>query len=305
MNGITVVIPIFNEAPNLPCLIDAITSQTLKPDEVIFVDTGSSDNTDQVISKYINLNDSLLMRHLKNPGGMPGGNRNVGINESKYEWIAFLDAGIIPTNKWLEELMRCAKQEQSEAVFGKCSFTGTTALSNAICAISYGCTSHPVIPASIFKKYIFKKTGLFAEHLRAGEDTLWLKTFDLIYESRESTLTNVAIYNSFPKSLNELIKKYYLYECSVISARVGLSKAILLIIFFIIVIITLILEIYISILLLLSYLLIRGIIDPIRRSDSILWWSKYPLSVILAPICALIIDLTIIYARIKTAVIKK
>ena len=64
-------------------------------------------------------------------------------------------------------------------------------------------------------------------------------------------------------------------------------------------------SLFLNKLLLLSYLLIRGIIDPIRRSDSILWWRKYPLSVILAPICALIIDLTIIYTRIKTAVIKK
>lgn len=302
MNGISIIIPIFNEASNLPGLLDAIIAQTLKPDEVIFVDSGSTDKTDQIITEFSN--DSIFIRHIKNLGGMPGGNRNKGILESKYDWIAFIDAGIIPSNNWLEELMKCAKQNNSKSIFGQCQFTGTTAFSHAVCAVSYGFTSHPVIPASIFHKDIFKVTGVFMEHIRAGEDTLWLRSFDEIFKSRVSTFNNIASYNSFPINLEALIKKYYLYENSLISAQLGISKAILLILFLLLLAITSILDSYISILLLYSYLLLRGIFDPIRRSNSFIWWLKFPFSIFLAPLCVLTIDLTTAYTRFERFFIK-
>ena len=302
MNGISIIIPIFNEATNIPALLESILSQTLKPDEVIFVDSGSTDNTKQILAEYFN--SPIVMRHIENLGGMPGGNRNKGLLESKYDWIAFIDAGIIPSHLWLEELMGVAKNNHAKAVFGKCVFSGTTAFSNAICGVSYGCTTHPVIPASIFHRDIFKKTGFFIEHLRAGEDTLWLRSFDEIYKSRVSTFNIVASYNSFPINLSALVRKYYAYENSLISAKLGILKGTLLALFLMIMTIATVLDGYISILLLFSYLLARGILDPIRRSNSVIWWRDFPISAFLAPICVLTIDLTIAYTRIVRAVIK-
>jgi glycosyltransferase involved in cell wall biosynthesis len=296
MNGISIIIPIFNEASNLPGLLDAIIAQTLKPDEVIFVDSGSTDKTDQIITEFSN--DSIFIRHIKNLGGMPGGNRNKGILESKYDWIAFIDAGIIPSNNWLEELMKCAKQNNAKAIFGKCQFTGTTAFSLAVCAVSYGCTSHPVIPASIFHKDIFRRVGHFPELLRAGEDTVWLNSFDQIYDLRVSTNNIVASYDCFPRTMGALIKKYHNYELSLIDSGLGKPKARMLMLFFPSLIVSSTLNIYIALIFLSTYLLLRGVLDPIRRSKSINWWQKLPISIFLAPICALAIDLSVTYTRI-------
>jgi glycosyltransferase involved in cell wall biosynthesis len=297
MNGISIIIPIFNEASNLPGLLEAIMAQTLKPDEVIFVDSGSTDKTDQILTKFSN--GSIFIRHIKNLGGMPGGNRNKGILESKYDWIAFIDAGIIPSNNWLEELMRCVKNNNARSIFGKCQFTGTTSFSHAVCAVSYGCTSHPVIPASIFHKDIFKVVGLFPENLRAGEDTVWLKSFDRTYTSRISTNIIVARYDSFPKSIYALIKKYHVYEISLIRAGLGKIKTLILTVYFLTLIVMVTLNSYPAFIFLSTYLVLRGGLDPIRRSGSLIWWRKHPVSISIAPISASIIDMTIVITRIS------
>lgn len=295
MNGISIIIPIFNEASNLPSLLEAIIAQTLKPDEVIFVDSGSTDKTDQIITEFSN--GPIYIRHIKNLGGMPGGNRNKGILASKYDWIAFIDAGIIPSNNWLEELMNCAKKNNTKSIFGQCQFTGTTAFSHAVCAVSYGCTSHPVIPASIFHKDIFKKAGLFPENLRAGEDTVWLKSFDETFYIRISTNIVVATYDSFPDSLSYLSKKYWIYEKSLFKSGLGKPKIIGLTLFFIIALIALITNAQLFFTIPTTYLIIRGILDPIRKSKKITWWKKFPRSIILAPITATTIDITIVISR--------
>lgn len=297
MNGISIIIPIFNEAENLPTLLGAIESQTLQPNEVILVDSGSSDNTDQIIAQHQDLNNNFSVRHIKNHRGMPGGNRNKGILESNYDWIAFIDAGIIPSNRWLEVLMECATQNNSKAIFGNCLFTGTTEFSHAVCAVSYGCTSHPVIPASIFHKDVFKRIGGFPEQLRAAEDTIWLKSFDSQFSPRITTRIHVATYNSFPKTISELIRKYLIYEKSLISVDLGKEKAMILTSCFFILLITAALYLHLAIMLLLAYLVMRGVLDPVRRSRSLFWWYKFPASVFLAPICAVFIDVTILFAR--------
>lgn len=295
MNDISIIIPIFNEASNLPGLLEAIMAQTLKPDEVIFVDSGSTDKTDQIITKFFN--GSIPIRHIKNLRGMPGGNRNKGILESKYDWIAFIDAGIIPSNNWLEELMKCAKQNNTKSIFGKCQFTGTTAFSHAVCAVSYGCTSHPVIPASMFHKDIFNEVGLFPENLRAGEDTIWLKSYDNAINSRTATNSIVATYKIFPESFISLAQKYWSYEESLKNAGLGRMKATLLLCLFLIATFSILINIKITLFLLATYFIARGILDPIRRSKSLRWWKSNSISILIAPLCALTIDITVATSR--------
>lgn len=298
MYGISIIIPIFNEAPNLPGLLDAVMTQTLKPDEVIFVDSGSTDKTDQIITEYSN--DSIQIRHIKNIGGMPGGNRNKGVLESKHDWLAFIDAGIIPSSDWLEELMRCAKQNNTKAIFGKCKFTGTTSFSHAVCAVSYGCTSHPVIPASIFHKDIFKEVGLFPENLRAGEDTIWLRRYDNVINSRIATNSSVATYKVFPESLSSLAQKYWNYDKSLKIAGLGGMKAVLLICFFSTTVFSLIINLKATLFLLATYFIARGLLDPARRSQSLIWWKGNSISILIAPLCALTIDITIAVSRMTS-----
>ena len=64
--GLSIVIPCFNEAENIPLLIKSINN-VYKPDtEIILVDNGSIDDTSDVLSKE--LDEKVAMLHLDHLG---------------------------------------------------------------------------------------------------------------------------------------------------------------------------------------------------------------------------------------------
>jgi len=86
---VSVVIPTFNHADLLKRALDAVAIQQYSNLEVIIVDNHSEDHTDKVVDSFVNLNIKLLKIHNK---GVIGKSRNYGIDESRGEWIAFLDS---------------------------------------------------------------------------------------------------------------------------------------------------------------------------------------------------------------------
>ena len=61
---ISVVIPFYNESESIHRTLFCIDNQEFPPSEVIFVDSGSTDNTVEIIKTHIDLHNNLsLIRH--------------------------------------------------------------------------------------------------------------------------------------------------------------------------------------------------------------------------------------------------
>ena len=91
---VSVVIPSYNRARVLRRSIDSVLGQSYKNIECIVVDDNSNDNTEDIIKSY---NDKRLkyVKLSKNLGACRA--RNVGIEKSKGEYIAFQDSD----DEWL------------------------------------------------------------------------------------------------------------------------------------------------------------------------------------------------------------
>jgi glycosyltransferase involved in cell wall biosynthesis len=89
---ISVVIPTYNAASFLPEAIESVRRQTRSVDEIIIVDDGSTDNTEQVVHQ---LGPDITLIRQSNAG--PAVARNLGIAAAKGKYIAFLDAD----DQWL------------------------------------------------------------------------------------------------------------------------------------------------------------------------------------------------------------
>ena len=94
---ITVVIPAYNSEKYIARAIDSVLTQTHKPDEIIVVDDGSTDNTSEIARKY---EPSVKLIQQQNAGASVA--RNTGIEAATSEWIAFLDAD----DEWLPEKLK-------------------------------------------------------------------------------------------------------------------------------------------------------------------------------------------------------
>ncbi len=84
MFPVSVVIPTFNSDGLIVQTLRSVLAQTLPPAEVIVVDDGSTDDTEQLVRAF-------PVRYCRVENGGPSKARNVGVALANSEWIAFCD----------------------------------------------------------------------------------------------------------------------------------------------------------------------------------------------------------------------
>ncbi|HWG41389.1 MAG TPA: glycosyltransferase [Gemmataceae bacterium] len=84
---VSIVIPCYKQAEYLPAAIDSALAQTYAPVEIIVVNDGSPDDTEQVALGY---GDRIVYIHRPN-GGLPAA-RNTGIAGAHGRYLKFLDS---------------------------------------------------------------------------------------------------------------------------------------------------------------------------------------------------------------------
>lgn len=94
---VSVVIPTYNAAAFLPEALESVLSQSEAPTEVVVVDDGSTDHTPQLMKAY-----EGRVRYFRTERLGAGGARNLGINMTTGEQIAFLDAD----DYWLPDKLK-------------------------------------------------------------------------------------------------------------------------------------------------------------------------------------------------------
>ena len=103
---VTVCIPTYNHGIYLEQALDSVLCQTYSNLEIIIVDNYSTDNTDEVLVKF---DDSRIKIYKNNNYGSIAVSRNLAVNKSSGEWVAFLDS-----DDWWKEnkLEKCAHNFQ-------------------------------------------------------------------------------------------------------------------------------------------------------------------------------------------------
>jgi len=91
---VSVILPTYNRAHLIGRSIQSVLDQTYRDFEIIVVDDGSTDNTEEVINSFIDTRIRYV-RHQQNKGA--GAARNTGIKLVKGKYIAFQDSD----DEWL------------------------------------------------------------------------------------------------------------------------------------------------------------------------------------------------------------
>ena len=84
---VSVVIPVYNAEQFLGEALESVLAQTYEPIEVIAVNDGSTDGSEDVLNKF-----SGRVKCFRQKNGGEGSARNLGIAHASGEWIAFQDA---------------------------------------------------------------------------------------------------------------------------------------------------------------------------------------------------------------------
>ncbi len=102
---VSVICTVLNEGQAIQKLLDSLAQQTRPPDEMIFVDGGSTDDTVAILEEYA-ATHQLPLRVRVEPGANISRGRNIAIEAAAGPIIASTDAGVRLDSRWLEELLK-------------------------------------------------------------------------------------------------------------------------------------------------------------------------------------------------------
>ena len=223
---ISIVLVVKDDEKHIGYALDSIFSQNLDNSmyEVIVVDGGSRDNTQNIVKKYKSVN--LII----DKGGTIGHSRQIGVNISKAtKYVAFVDSDVEVTNNWLNILMQEIKNSDSDVVavggptlpshrdnyigrmiaVAQMTFLGSGGSPQAYYIKRKMKVKQLSNCSVIFKKDILKEVS-YNISLNMGEDAdLWYRLNNKGYKGLY--VPTAVAYHSRPNSLKIFAKKMYRY----------------------------------------------------------------------------------------------
>lgn len=117
MVKVSVVIPIYNVENYLEDCLDSIVNQTLKDIEIICVNDGSTDNSLDIINKYAEKDNRMIVISQENGGHAVATNRGMGMAKGKYLYL--MDSDDIVKLNTLEDTYNLAEDKNLDFVIFK------------------------------------------------------------------------------------------------------------------------------------------------------------------------------------------
>jgi len=110
----SIVIPLYNKERCIGRTLQSVLGQTYPSFEVVVVDDGSTDGSAEVVRA---IEDGRIRLIEKENGGVCSA-RNRGIMESKYDYVAFLDADDCYDSEFLAEQVKLIEEFPNAAMWG-------------------------------------------------------------------------------------------------------------------------------------------------------------------------------------------
>lgn len=209
---VSLICPIYNEEGSVEELINSMLNQSKKPDEIIFVDSFSTDETAEIIKKYSNKKVRLIQEKSNISEA-----RNIAIKNSKYEIIAATDASSKLDKNWLKNITEPFKDKKIDVVSGGYVAVSNGGVEDYISMLTVKQMSKwdektflPSGRSIAFRKKAWKAVGGYPENLYTGEDTLFdlrLKEKGFKFKLQRSAF----VYWRGRKTIKKFIKQFWLY----------------------------------------------------------------------------------------------
>lgn len=179
MKRVSLITTVRNDAENCRVLLDSLKNLTRQPDEVIVVDGGSTDGTQDVI-RAARARDSRI-KMIEAPGVNIGRGRNIGIEKATGDVIVSTDTGCRLDPAWLAEIVKPFEDERrADFVAGVYRIDPRTLLERVIGTATMRGALDPICPETFnpsarsmaFTKSLWERAGHIPDFLDI-DDTLF------------------------------------------------------------------------------------------------------------------------------------
>lgn len=163
MSKVSIIVPVYNVYQYLDKCLSSLVNQTLKDIEIIVVNDGSKDKSQDIIDAYVK-KDNRVKSLIKKNGGL-GDARNYGIEAASGEYIGFVDSDDYIDETMFEKMYNKAKEDDSDIV--ECDFYWCYPKKNKLDVATYYNTSDNIMKDirvmvcnKIFKRDIINKHNI-------------------------------------------------------------------------------------------------------------------------------------------------
>lgn len=184
--AVSVIIPAYKAADHIGSALASVFTQSFNDFEVIVINDGSpdSDRMEPVIAPYLD-----RIKYLKQPNRGPSAARNLGIQHSRADLLAFLDSDDTWFPNFLAEQIRFLQSDPAlDMVYSDALFLGDTNSSGKtfmeLCPSNGPVTfesllveqTQVITSGTVVRREAVIQAGLFDENFRCAEDhDLWLR----------------------------------------------------------------------------------------------------------------------------------
>lgn len=112
---VSIIVPIYNGEKYISTCLDSLANQTLDNIQVIMINDGSSDNSEQVCLRY--REKYPFFEYYSKENGGSASARNVGLEHAVGEYVGFVDSDDWVEPYMFEKMYAAAKKQQADIVF--------------------------------------------------------------------------------------------------------------------------------------------------------------------------------------------
>lgn len=218
---VSIIIPTYNGEKFVSKTIKSVLQQTFKDFELIIVDDCSSDNTVSIIKEWQKKDGRIKFFKLDRRSGGPEEPRNVGIKNSKSNYIFFLDHDDMLLPNSIEERFKIFLKNDYDIIDATC-FVVDRKKGKIIDYVS-GITPSLAIRKDLFDE---KKVGLFNEKAKGIGEPEWFARYlcfknntpNVFYFEKPTILyfrddNQMSFFNHSPKTIEKFLRmKFALLE---------------------------------------------------------------------------------------------
>lgn len=159
---ISIIVPIYNTEKYLSECIESILNQSYDNIELLLINDGSPDNSDDICKKYFNIDSRVKYFYKENEGVSIA--RNLGIEKATGNYIFCMDSDDTIEHDFIKKIVNiCNKSNADMIIIGKSACKKNTKLIGAL----------PTCCFTIKKDFFNKHTDIrFAPHIQPCEDGL-------------------------------------------------------------------------------------------------------------------------------------
>ena len=226
---ISVIVPVYNVEKYLPKCIDSILAQTFTNFELLLINDGSKDSSGTICDEYAAKDSRIRVFHKEN-GGVSAA-RNLGLDNAKGEWIAFVDSDDWVDESYLMDLFQAADEKDMLVVQGLryysientetniCGFENGTYINNDILKAFSEKELHrfggPV--SKLYNKTLIEQNQIqFNTEIHFGEDLLfmlnYIESISVVKFIANSNYSYKQLSGGLSNRYNSLESEYKLYK---------------------------------------------------------------------------------------------